>query len=99
MWRRYLEWVSLAVLGHHLDDFRGVAELAHLPGAPGVHIPLLVLVAAILPEEVIEVVSAIDRHYLLPGHGARRREYQRVLLRVHVATCTAASPQAASLMV
>ena len=55
--------------------------------------------AAILPEEVIEVVSAIDWDYLLPGHGARRREYQRVLRGVHVAPRTAAAcPQTARLM-
>ena len=52
----WLERVALTVFGH-LDDYvRGVAELAHLAGAPGVQVAALVVVLLVVFLEEAELV-------------------------------------------
>ena len=58
----YLEWVALAVLRHDKNDLAAVSELAHFARTPGVHVALLLLVPAVLPQEVLEVIAAVIRY-------------------------------------
>ena len=57
----YLEWIPLPILGHDEDNPTAVAELAHFARTPSVHIPFVCLMPAILPQEVIEIVTAVVR--------------------------------------